>query len=276
MKSIRLTLTIIAAAVGALVASAQQASAPKAPPAGAFISFFSGEVMVTLPGATAAVPVILGDSLPEGSVVTTGPDGSALVESFAGISTGVSESSSVVIGKHSVSAEGVRTAEIELKEGSTVSVLDPAKRKINNYGVRTPKGVAAARGTTYSTSFRGGVMTVNTATGEVLFTDAKGVASPKPVNAANFTKREARTLIMLVAIIAKLNPAEQGRLATVKLLLADKFNAGEVDKIVGEAQSKVSDEAINQAKASADSEDKKVVVTTKQNSVDITIVSPAQ
>lgn len=275
MKSIRLTLTIIAAAVGALVASAQQAPAPKAP-SGAFISFFSGEVMVTLPGASAAVPAVLGDSLPEGSIVTTGPDASALVESFAGISTGLSDESSVVIGKHSVSTEGVRTAEIELKEGSTVSVLDPAKRKINNYGVRTPKGVAAARGTTYSTSFRNGVMTVNTATGEVLFTDAKGVAFPKPVNAANFSKGEARALIRLVAIVAKLNPAEQGRLSTVKLLLADKFNAGEIDKIVIESQNKVSDEAINQAKASPDSEDKKVVVTIKQNTVDITIVSPAQ
>ncbi len=275
MKSLRLTLTIIAAAVGALVASAQQASAPKAP-SGAFISFFSGEVMVTIPGATAAVPAVLGDSLPEGSIVTTGPDGSALVESFAGISTGVGDSSSVVIGKHTVSAEGVRTAEIELKEGSTVSVLDPAKRKINNYGVRTPKGVAAARGTTYSTNYRGGVLSVNTATGEVLFTDAKGVVTPKPVNAANFTKVEAIVLIRFVAIIAKLNPAEQGRLETVKLMFANKFSAGEIDKNVGEAQKKVSDEAINQAKASPDSEDKKVIVTIKQNKLDITIVSPAQ
>jgi len=275
MKSLRLTLTIIAAAMGALVASAQQASAPKAP-AGAFISFFSGEVMVTLPGATAAVPAILGDSLPEGSIVTTGPDGNALVESFAGISTGVSDSSSVVIGKHSVSAEGVRTAEIELKEGSAVSVLDPAKRKINNYGVRTPKGVAAARGTTYSTTYSGGVMSVNTATGEVLYTDSKGVVTPKPVNAANFTKVESIVLFRFVAIIAKLNSAEQGRLNTINLLFADKFGPGEIDKIVSEAQKKVSDEAINQAKASPDSEDKKVIVTFKENKLDITIVSPAQ
>ena len=37
-----------------------------------------------------------------------------------------------------------------LKQGKVLSTLDPARKAINRYGVRTPKGVAAARGTVYA------------------------------------------------------------------------------------------------------------------------------
>src|SRR5690606_18113253 len=41
---------------------------------------------------------------------------------------------------------------LDLKKGNIISTIDPSKKSINNYGVRTPKGVAAARGTVYGTS----------------------------------------------------------------------------------------------------------------------------
>jgi FecR protein len=173
MKTIRIALVSLSAAFGSLVSFAQQTQAE------AFVSSITGSATVLAPGATEAVPVVIGQKLPEGSTVKTGEGTAVLIQSHQGIQTGVGAKSSVVVGAHTVSSDGVRTAVIDLKEGTTVSVLDPAKRSVNNYAVRTPKGVAAARGTIYTTtvtlsSGREAVVTVNTVTGSVSFAIAGG------------------------------------------------------------------------------------------------------
>jgi hypothetical protein len=64
---------------------------------------------------------------------------------------------------------------LDLRSGNLISTIDPAKRSINNYAVRTPKGVAAARGTSYSVSVTAnGVMIAATAD-SVTFTSPLGV-----------------------------------------------------------------------------------------------------
>jgi len=173
MKITRFAFLSFAAALSSLVASAQQVSSE------AFVSSVMGSATVIVPGSTTAVPVVAGQKLPEGSTVATAAGGSVMIQSHEGIETGIGAKSSVTIGMHSVSADGVRTAVIDLKEGVTVSALDPSKRAVNNYAVRTPKGVAAARGTTYSTTVRlssGGeaIVTVNTLTGTVSFSIVGG------------------------------------------------------------------------------------------------------
>ncbi|MCS6243348.1 MAG: FecR domain-containing protein [Opitutus sp.] len=280
MKSIRLTLSIIAAAVGALVASAQQA------PVEAVISSFVGTVTVTAPGATAGVPAVVGQKLPEGSTVTTGEGANVLIQSHEGITTGLSASATAVVGTHSVNAEGVRTAVIDLKTGTTVSVLDPSKRKINNYGVRTPKGVAAARGTTYSTNVKVNgqnvEVTVNTLTGKVSFSIAGGAnievapgftATSNGTSAiiTNATQKEALLLaIQIVAIISETNPAAA---ETLNAVVDQSKKAGLTDDEVNAAKD-VSKLDIKVAKASPD-EPKKIIVETPKNTLDITIVSPS-
>jgi hypothetical protein len=314
MKSIRLTLTIIAAAVGALVASAQQA------PVEAVISSFVGTVTVTAPGATAAVPAVVGQKLPEGSTVITGKGASALIQSHEGISTGLGEKATAVVGSHSVNAEGVRTAVIDLKTGTTVSVLDPSKRKINNYGVRTPRGVAAARGTTYSTTVTlnsGGqvVVTVNTLTGAVNFSIVGGasvnisegksansnsgvatsianaIAAASPEDKAQLTEA-LKVTVSVVATIAAASKETGDTKAdvTLKTVLKNTDDvADEVsksDKALGDSIKADSTEAqkvddkpivINEAKASDNTQKKDVVpVAIQTNTLDITIVSPSR
>lgn len=173
MKITRLLLLPITLALGALVASAQQV------PAEAFIYSVDGQATVTLPGSSKAVPAVAGQRLPEGSAIATADGAHVLVQSHEGVQTGLGPKTSAVVGVHAVSAEGVRTAVIDLKSGTTVSVLDPSKRSVNNYAIRTPKGVAAARGTTYTTTVKlssGGEATVivNTVTGEVSFSLSEG------------------------------------------------------------------------------------------------------
>jgi len=280
MKSIRLTLTIIAAAVGALVASAQQA------PVEAVISSFAGTVTVTAPGATVAVPAVVGQKLPEGSTVITGEGSNVLIQSHEGITTGLGASATAVVGTHSVNAEGVRTAVIDLKSGTTVSVLDPSKRKINNYGVRTPKGVAAARGTTYSTTVQVNgkevVVTVNTSTGKVSFSIAGGATiEVAPGFTAKSTDTAAKTTdatekaaleltIQIVAIIAQKNPDAA---KTLESVIEQGKKSGLSDEDVNAAKD-VSKLEIKEAAASP-GEAEKIQVVTEKTTLDITIVSPS-
>jgi hypothetical protein len=199
MKSIHLALLSFATLVGSLVASAQQATAT------AYVSSVDGSATYLAPGSNEAKAVVIGQPLPEGSVITTDASSSLIIVSHEGIQTGLGPKSTAAIGTHSVSADGVRTAVIDLKLGTTVSVLDPTKRASNNYAIRTPKGVAAARGTTYSTSVTlssGGeaIVTVNTVTGEVSFSIiSAGGSAPRTIsvsegNSANSSSTVSATI----------------------------------------------------------------------------------
>jgi hypothetical protein len=282
MKSIRLTLTIIAAAVGALVASAQQA------PVEAVLSEFSGDVTVTAPGATVATPAVIGQKLPEGSTVNTAVGAIALIESHQGISTGLGESATAVVGTHSVNAEGVRTAEIDLKVGSTVSVLDPSKRKINNYGVRTPKGVAAARGTLYVTSVKkasGGsfTVTVDTVTGAVSFgklvvlagttaNDDSTQASPLGmVEGKPGLKFMLELALTITSAIAEKYPNDTNAADALSKVKEQAKKSGLTDAEIDAAAGNLK---ITEASASGDAQ-KKLEVTAKRSTLDLTI-SPSQ
>ncbi len=246
MKKIRLIVLSIAAMAGAVIASAQQAT----------ISSVNGSATVSLPGGAASKPAVPGEVLPEGSTVVTGAGSKIVVKSHDGIETGLDSLTTAVIGTHSVNSEGVRTAVIDLKNGTSVSVLDPSKRAINNYSVRTPKGVAAARGTTYTTTVKlasGGqvFVTVNTYTGSVSFaingqapvtvSEGKsansnlGVSTSIASAISSATTAEEKTAITesiqatvaVVSIIAQVSreTADRGANATLRSVVSNVTNA---------------------------------------------------
>ena len=217
MKTIRLALLSFATVISSLVASAQQA------PAQAFVASMSGSATVTAPGSTTAAPLVIGQVLPEGSTVITAEGGSVLIQSHKGMETGLGSKATAVIGTHSVSADGVRTAVIDLKEGTTVSVLDPSQRATNNYAVRTAKGVAAARGTVYATTVTlssGGqvTVTVNTLTGAVSFAIAGGqtvsVAAGNSANSNSTASTPISTALAGATAAEKAELVEAFKLAT--------------------------------------------------------------
>jgi hypothetical protein len=112
-----------------------------------------GSVEVQLPGQPAR-PATVGMTIPEGTVIQTRSDGQAFLETFNGGVAAIGKNSSVAVEKLSVVKQGDQVvkqeAMLNLKAGNIVSTLDPAKKNINNYAVRTAKGVASARGTVYS------------------------------------------------------------------------------------------------------------------------------
>ena len=113
----------------------------------------TGPVQAVFPGKTEAVTLKVGDKLPQGTSLTTSATSEAEIQVFPGTTSTIKPNTKVELEKLSLtSSSGVVTKQsaiVNVKVGSVLSSLDPSKKAINDYGVRTPKGVAAARGTIY-------------------------------------------------------------------------------------------------------------------------------
>lgn len=113
----------------------------------------TGPVEAILPGKTEAVSVKVGDKLPQGTTIITSNTSEVDLQVFPGTTSTIRAGTKVDLEKLSLTtSDGVVTkqsAMVNVKIGSVVSSIDPTKKAINDYSVRTPKGVAAARGTIY-------------------------------------------------------------------------------------------------------------------------------
>ncbi|HYC70794.1 MAG TPA: FecR domain-containing protein, partial [Opitutaceae bacterium] len=132
----------------------------------------AGDATVTVGGATS--PLKVGAKLSPGATITTGADSEVYLQAHTGTIATVKANSVVSIDELSVTREGGKVTKektaINLKSGNLVSALDPAKRAVNDYQVKTPKGVAAARGTTFTVSYNGVNYTIVATSGSVQIT----------------------------------------------------------------------------------------------------------
>ncbi len=148
----------------------------------------TGSVQVQLPGSTSAQPLTGGMAIPEGALVTTAADGQVYLEALPGVVATIEPNSTVLVEKLEITKAGNQVtsqeALLDLKKGNVISTLDPTKKAINRYGVRTPKGVAAARGTVYGVSVNVSGTTVATLSGLVTINLGNGVTVDIPVGMA--------------------------------------------------------------------------------------------
>lgn len=116
----------------------------------------TGDVQVQLPGESEAKPLTADMAIPQGSTIITGPGAEVYVEALPGVVATIKANTTVSVEKLAIEQQGgvvtSQEALLDLKKGSIISTLDPTKKAINHYGVKTPKGVAAARGTVYGTT----------------------------------------------------------------------------------------------------------------------------
>lgn len=138
--------------------------------------------MVLLPDAEEETPLTEGQEVPVGALITVGDGTKLFLRTFTGAITTASAGSVLMIEEIKTNADGTETTRIDLRGGDIVSNLDPAKKGIHDYRVRTPKGVAAARGTTYSVSVAGTEVLV-TVSGGVISFEIPGVLTPTLVSA---------------------------------------------------------------------------------------------
>lgn len=217
MNALKKILSFIAACViaGSLAAQAQAHDAK--------VVKISGLVEIQLPGQTAARTLTADMPVPEGSIIKTGPRAQLLLEAYSGSVATVGSDSVVVIEKLAVVERGgslvSQEALLDLKKGSIVSTIDPAKKAINKYGVRTPKGVAAARGTVYGVSVTVTGTSVATLSGFVTLNLGAGVSVNIPVGSAALN--DSSTVTNLAAAIAA--SGQQG--VTVAQLLQETVQA---------------------------------------------------
>ncbi|MFA6289154.1 MAG: FecR domain-containing protein [Opitutaceae bacterium] len=138
-----------------------------------------GSANAVFAGQTQPVAIKVGDKLPQGATIVTGPDSEVDVQAFNGAVATIKAGSTVSLEKLSITTAGgavtKQSALLNLKVGGIVSNIDPANHNINDYGIRTPKGVAAARGTVYTVLVSaGGAVQVFVTQSTIVFTDING------------------------------------------------------------------------------------------------------
>lgn len=123
-----------------------QEAAP-APKSGS-VTVSVGEVKVTPPGGAAAA-LAAGATVVVGSTVTTGAGARAVIVMTPKSAIRVGENSTVVIEEVVESATPPKVT-LNLKDGSLGALLKPGAGAEMDFQIKTPSGIAAARGTYYA------------------------------------------------------------------------------------------------------------------------------
>jgi hypothetical protein len=122
------------------------------------VTLVSGLVEALPPGGSWG-PVAKGDVLVVGTEVRTAPGARAVIVAGPGAAIRVSPSSQVALTKLALEqaiagATNANSMLIDVREGTVSALIDRAKQPGADFQVRTPQGVAAARGTIYAVTVR--------------------------------------------------------------------------------------------------------------------------
>lgn len=107
-----------------------------------------GDVKVTPPGG-AAKALAAGEIVAVGSTVTTGPGARAVIVMTPRSAIRVGENSNVVIEEVAETATPPKVT-VDVKSGSLGALLKPGAGAEMDFKIKTPSGIAAARGTYYA------------------------------------------------------------------------------------------------------------------------------
>ena len=165
----------------------------------------TGNVSIAVPGGGGSATV--GAILPVGSAVTTTAGGQATLQFFDGTVAIVQPDSNVTIQEHNVVSQGGVVSKentmLDLHAGGVIASLDPSKKNVTNFRVRTPKGVAAARGTVFAVRISQDTTnaSVTTMSGTVTFVTDTGTYT------VSFGQTSSGNGVLSVADAVKANPA---------------------------------------------------------------------
>ncbi len=131
-----------------------------------------GNVTVTMPNTTAEVPATSGMTIPSGATVKTGNDGSA-----AAYLGGVNSARLMPQTEGSINqtvANNKRETLIDLKNGVVFANVGRKPGETQDFKVKTPSGVAAAKGTAFVVKAQGNQLFVATLVGQTSVSDSNG------------------------------------------------------------------------------------------------------
>ena len=162
--------------------------------------------------------------MPVGALIEVKAGTRLFFKTFEGQITVVEPDSLIFLETIEVTAAGKEKTVVDLKSGNLVANLDPTKRGTNDYGVRTPKGVAAARGTNYTVSVNGQSVVVSVVAGVVSINIpdlAGGGTTSVALNPgqASADGGAAQSIANVLTTNANSTPAQQQAAATTRAAL---------------------------------------------------------
>lgn len=145
-----------------------------------------GSVLFALPGSADFKPLTPNTALPVGSKVKTGANATATLLTVPEAAVRLQENTEITIGglEYEKSGDQVtkRDALIELNSGTLSALIKRNDPKTTDFKIKTPQGVAAARGTFYAVTVKDGKSVVGVKEGKV---SVKSDAAKKTVAQAN-------------------------------------------------------------------------------------------
>ena len=142
-----------------------------ADPVNATVFQVSGLAESASPGSTSFSPLTQGESLPVGTTVRTGDNGSAVITTTPGSAINVGPNAKLKLSALAFAKSGSdvtqRQAHIELTSGVVTALIDPSTPKITDFSIQTAQGGASARGTFYAVAVYQGKTYVSVKEGHV-------------------------------------------------------------------------------------------------------------
>jgi hypothetical protein len=138
------------------------------------VIFATGKADLQAPGEASLRPVTKGEVVTLGTRIVTGADGRVALTPMPGVKSLISPNSDLVIEKASETkaADGttITAATLNLKQGAIVTDLIKQEGVTYDYNIRTPRGLAGARGTNYTVNVNAaGIETILVSHGTISF-----------------------------------------------------------------------------------------------------------
>jgi hypothetical protein len=141
----------------------------------------SGKVEFTAPGSTQFSPLKVGQILPVGSVIKTAADGVAIIVTVPGAAVRIGPDSTLAITEMDFEKTGEkitkRKATLDLKSGTLSALIEHNTPDATDFKIKTPQGIAAARGTFYGVTVVDGKTHVAVQEGKVGIKELKEVSA---------------------------------------------------------------------------------------------------
>ncbi len=143
-----LSLPVAVGVLSLALTSVLAQDTPDAPKSGT-VTVAVGDVKVTPPGADAAQALNVDDTVLVGSTITTGANSRAVIVLSQQAAIRVSENSELVVTEVKESDTEPKVL-VDLKTGSLGALVKPKVTAAMDFQIKTPSGIAAARGTFFS------------------------------------------------------------------------------------------------------------------------------
>ena len=137
----------------------------------ATVKSVKGRVQAAAPGSKDFAPLREGQKLPVGSTVVCGSESEAVIMTTPGAAIHVQENSRIILQFNEFSEAKGKIADrrtmVDLQDGTLSALISKNDPKTTRFEVRTPQGVAAARGTFFGVTVRSGESFVAVKEGKV-------------------------------------------------------------------------------------------------------------